>query len=118
MARRSWSATPWAAQSLRYVAEQGAEGIAGLVLATIPYWGTEDWAREWTLPEGWHAEGTRLPPTFLFHSRDDEEVPFAHLDFYAARLPEATVHPLDGNGHLYDRGDLTEITDAIRSLSP
>jgi hypothetical protein len=36
---------------------------------------------------------------------------------YAQRFPEAHVRPLDGNGHLYDRGDLTEILEAIRSLS-
>ena len=58
-----------------------------------------------------------LPPTFLFHSRDDDEIPFAQLELYAKRLPEAEVHPLDGNGHLLDRGDLTEIVETIRKLS-
>jgi hypothetical protein len=30
-------------------------------------------------------------PIFLYHSRDDEVVPFAHLAMYAERLPLASV---------------------------
>jgi predicted alpha/beta hydrolase family esterase len=103
--------------ALKYAAEGGlGDRVAGLVLVETPFWGTSDWEREWALPEGWPVDGTQLPPTFLFHSRDDEEIPFAHLDLYAQRLPEATVHPLDGTGHLLERGDLSEIVAAIRSL--
>jgi len=103
--------------ALKYCAERGFdEKVAGLVSVATPYWGTSDWEEEWALPEGWPAEGPQLPPTILFHSRDDEVIPFAHLDLYAKRLPDAEVHPLDGRGHLYDRGDLSEIITAVRSL--
>jgi uncharacterized protein len=104
--------------ALKYCAERGFdERVAGLISAATPMWGTgADWEREWALPEGWPEEGPGLPPTTLFHSRDDEVIPFAHLDLYAKRLPDAAIHPLDGYGHLYDRGDLTEIVDAVRSL--
>jgi predicted alpha/beta hydrolase family esterase len=91
--------------------------IAGLLLVAAPFWGKEDWALEWALPEGWPDATTELPRTFLFHSRDDEEIPFAQLALYAKRLPNAEVHPLDGNGHLFDRGDLSEIVETIRGLS-
>ena len=102
---------------LKYAAERDlGNRVAGLVLVETPFWGTSDWEREWALPESWPAEGSQLPPTFLFHSRDDEEIPFAHLELYAERLPEATVHRLDGTGHLLDRGDIAEIVDAVRSL--
>lgn len=105
---------------LRHLAETGRqEHIAGLVLVATPFWGRDqEWELEWALPEGWPDAETKLPSTFLFHSRDDEEIPFAHLELYAKRLPDAEAHPLDGNGHLFDRGDLTEILDAIRSLTP
>jgi pimeloyl-ACP methyl ester carboxylesterase len=84
----------------------------------MPFWGREEeWELEWALPEGWPRADTELPRTLLFHSRDDEEIPFAHLQRYAELLPNASVHPLDGNGHLFDRGDLGEILDAIRGLS-
>ena len=104
--------------ALKYCAERGFdERVAGLVSAATPLWGTEeDWELEWALPEGWPDQGPALPPTFLFHSRDDTEIPFAHLDLYAKRLPEAGVHPLDGCGLLYDRGDLSPIVSAVRSL--
>jgi predicted alpha/beta hydrolase family esterase len=103
--------------ALKYGAEVGFdENVAGLVTAAAPYWGTSDWEEEWALPDGWPAEGPRLPPAILFHSRDDEESPFSSLERYAERLPEARTHALEGNGHLYDRGDLSEIVAAIRSL--
>ena len=104
---------------LKRLAETGRqEPIAGLVLVATPFWGRDqEWELEWALPEGWPDAETELPRTFLFHSRDDEVIPFAHLDRYAKLLPDASVHPLEGNGHLLDRGDLSEILDAIRSLS-
>ena len=72
--------------------------------------------RSWALPDGWPEQGPSLPPTTLFHSRDDEVIPFAHLERYANRLPAAVTRPLDGYGHLYERGDLSPILDAILSL--
>jgi predicted alpha/beta hydrolase family esterase len=103
--------------ALKYSAEVGFdEKVAGLVTAAAPYWGTSGWEEEWALPEGWPAEGPRLPRTVLFHSRDDEEIPFSSLERYAERLPEARTHALEGNGHLYERGDLSEIIAAIRSV--
>jgi uncharacterized protein len=104
---------------LKHLAESDRpKPITGLVLATTPFWGREeDWEIEWALPEDWPDASTKLPPTFLFHSRDDEVIPFDDLDRYARLLPGATVRALDGNGHLYDRGDLTEILAAIRSLA-
>jgi predicted alpha/beta hydrolase family esterase len=104
---------------LKHLAESDPEeGIAGLVLVATPYWGESDWEAEWALPEGWPDPETELPPIFLFHSRDDEEIPFEHLERYARRLPAATANPLDGNGHLFDRGELGEIAATIRGLSP
>jgi predicted alpha/beta hydrolase family esterase len=103
--------------ALKYAAEVGLEGrVAGLVTAAAPYWGTSDWEEEWALPDGWPAEGPRVPPTVLFHSRDDEEIPFSSLERYAERIPEAETHALEGNGHLYERGDLSEIVAAVRSI--
>lgn len=95
-----------------------APGIAGLLLVATPFWGEREWEAEWALPEGWPDASSALPPTFIFHSRDDEEAPFAHLELYARRLPDAVARPVDGNGHLFDRGDLNEIIETIRRLSP
>jgi predicted alpha/beta hydrolase family esterase len=103
--------------ALKYGGAEGFDGkVAGLVTAAAPYWGTSDWEKEWALPEDWPAEGAQLPPTVLFHSRDDDVSPFSSLDRFAGRLPEAKRQPLEGYGHLYDRGDLSPIVAAIRSL--
>jgi uncharacterized protein len=103
--------------ALKYAGEvELADRVAGLVIVAAPFWGTSDWEREWALPEGWPG-GRRLPPTHLFHSRDDEHSPFSSLDRYAALLPDAAVHPQDGYGHLYDRGDLSPIVAAVRELA-
>jgi hypothetical protein len=104
--------------ALKYCAERGfEERVAGLISVATPFWGTdEDWELEWALPEGFPREGPSLPPTTLFHSRDDDVIPFAHLERYAKRLPSAEVHPLDGYGHLYERGDLSPILDAVGAL--
>jgi hypothetical protein len=103
--------------ALKHISERGREGIAGLVMVAAPFWGDSDWEAEWALPEGWPEPEGALPPIFLFHSRDDEEIPFAHLERYAERIPDAVAGPLEGNGHLYERGDLTPIVEAIRGLS-
>lgn len=104
--------------ALKHLSEgDRGEPMAGLLLVATPFWRNQDWEAEWALPDGWPEAETPLPPMFLFHSRDDDEIPFSHLGLYAERLPEAAVHPLDGNGHLFDRGDLTEILEAIRGLS-
>jgi predicted alpha/beta hydrolase family esterase len=103
--------------ALKFCAERGFdERVAGLVSAATPYWGSSGWEQEWALPERWPGEGPPLPPTVLFHSRDDEVIPFDHLDRYAKRLTGATIRPLEGYGHLYERGDLSPILEAVRSF--
>lgn len=105
---------------LKHVAEtERREPITGLLLVAVPFWGREeDWELEWALPENWPDPSTKLPPTFILHSRDDEEVPFAHLGRYAQRIPAATPRLLEGNGHLFDHGELTEIAETVRALAP
>jgi uncharacterized protein len=103
--------------ALKCCAELGfGDQVAGLIIVAAPFWGSEDWEREWALPEGWSGEGLSLPPKFLFHSRDDQVSPFSSLERYAKLLPEAEVHPLEGYGHLYEGGDLSPIVGAVRSL--
>jgi predicted alpha/beta hydrolase family esterase len=90
--------------------------VHGLFLASVPYWGPGGWEyEEYDLPDEF---ADRLPPTpiFLYHSRDDPEVPFAHLGLYAAKLPKATVRPIDGADHSFTRG-LPQLVTDIRSMA-
>jgi predicted alpha/beta hydrolase family esterase len=94
--------------------EQVALPSAGLFLIATPYFGGEEnWNyEELTLPGDFPEKLSGIPRIFLYHSRDDEIVPFAHLALYAAKLPQATVRESDGRGHQF-RNDLAEIARDI-----
>src|SRR5215212_3077187 len=85
---------------------------------TVPRLGALRANRGWEVGEDQLREdfATRLPrglPVFLYHSRDDEVVPFAHLALYEAKLRQAAVRRFDGRGHQF-RGDLSEVAGDIR----
>jgi predicted alpha/beta hydrolase family esterase len=65
---------------LKYLAEGSyRQPVRGLFLISVPNWGPDGWAyEEFAVPDD---VGSRLPASkiFLYHSRDDPEVPFAHL---------------------------------------
>jgi predicted alpha/beta hydrolase family esterase len=81
---------------LHVLADRPAAPVPALLLAT-PNWG----------PEGWDSADYAFtgppPPTpvVLHHCRDDEEVPFAHLELNRAALPAAAVHVHDDGGHQF-----------------
>ena len=102
---------------LKYLLKEDiAKSIAGIFLISIPYWGPEDEeGEEYALHEGF---ASRLPigvPIFLYHSRDDEWVPFAHLAIYAEKIPQAIVREFDGRGHQFNN-DLSDVAADIKSL--
>jgi predicted alpha/beta hydrolase family esterase len=102
---------------LQYLLKKNIEKpIAGIFLISIPYWGPEDeQGEEYTLHEGFASQLPNGVPIFLYHSRDDEWVPFAHLAIYAGRIPQATIREFDGRGHQYNN-DLSEVAADIKSL--
>jgi predicted alpha/beta hydrolase family esterase len=89
--------------------------IAGIFLISIPYWGPEDEEGAYTFQEGFASRLPNRVPVFLYHSRDDEWVPFAHLGIYAEKIPQAVVREFDGRGHQFNN-DLSEIAADIKSL--
>lgn len=101
---------------VKYLSEQPLDKpIASVFLLAIPYWGADSF---WTWDEGRLGEDValrlaRIPRICLYHSRDDEVAPFAHLALYAAKLPQATIHVFDGRGHQFGN-DLTEVAEDIR----
>ena len=102
---------------LKYLSEETVEQpVAGLFLLAPPYWGAEEWdVGEYTLQNN---VASKLPiglPVFLYHSRDDEIVPFAHLSLYAEKLPQATFREFDGRGHQFNN-DLSEVAQDIKRL--
>jgi predicted alpha/beta hydrolase family esterase len=102
---------------VKYLSEEKVERpVAGIFLVAPPYWGAEDWeVGEYALREDF---AWRLPeelPVHFYHSRDDEWVPFTHLALYKEKLPQASVHELDGRGHQLD-DDLSEVALDIKRL--
>ena len=93
--------------------------IAGIFLMANPFWGGNGWRyegyAELALPKGFADRLPKDASLFLYHSRDDEVVPFAHLALYAEQLPQATVREFDGRGHQFNN-DVSEVTADILNL--
>ena len=101
---------------LKYFAEGSYQKpVPGLFLISVPDWGPGGWAyEEFAVPDD---VGSRMPTSsiFLYHSRHDPEVPFAHLAYYQERLPTATARAIAGSEHSFLEG-LPVLIDDIRSL--
>lgn len=101
---------------LKYLAEGSyLKPVPGLFLLSVPNWGPDGWAYdEFAVP---NVVGSRLlaPRIFLYHSRDDPVVPFAHLGYYQEHLPRATARPVDGSEHSFVEG-LPMLVDDIKSM--
>ncbi len=101
---------------LKYLAEgPPPRPISGLFLLSTPWWEPEGWSAEYAVADD---VGSKLPPTvpiFLYHSREDPEVPFSHLALYEERLPNATSRPIDGSNHSFTDG-LPELVSDIRQV--
>lgn len=105
---------------LKYLSEEQHDmHIAGLFLIATPYkckdgeWGADDFAMETsfasTLPD--------MGAVYMYHSRDDEWVPFLHLAQWAEKLPQAIARQLDDRGHSFSKDEFVELVEDIRSLS-
>lgn len=91
--------------------------LGGVFLLAAPFWYEHDfWRWDQVKLPGNAAE--RIPggvPVFLYHARQDEVVPFSHVEMYARALPQATVRRLDGRNHQLG-DDLTEVAHDIMLL--
>jgi predicted alpha/beta hydrolase family esterase len=87
---------------LRYLCEKAVEAsVTGVFVIAAPFWGADDFW-DWDearLPEDAGEKLATVPRIFMYHSRDDEVVPFSHLALYSARLPQATIRPIEVGGH-------------------
>ena len=106
-----------ASMLLKYLSEsQVQKKIAGIFLIATPFWsGKADWEEGLKLQEDFPDKLPKDVPMFLYHCRDDEEVPFDQLALYAQKLPHATVRAIASGGHQLNN-DLTLVAKDIRSL--
>jgi uncharacterized protein len=100
---------------LKYLCEAAPRpSFAGLFLIAAPFWGPE--FPEFALPPDFGVRLSDVSPLCLYHSRDDSEVPFEHLERYRRALPHAIVRALDGRGHEFLQPQFPELVDDIRRL--
>jgi uncharacterized protein len=102
---------------LKYLTENKVKKkITGIFLISTPFWkGEEDWVQGLKLQESFAEKLPKNVPIFLYHCRDDEEVPFKNLILYKRKLPHAIVREIPSGGHQLN-DDLTLIAKDIKSL--
>ncbi|SDM67762.1 alpha/beta hydrolase [Sediminibacillus halophilus] len=92
---------------LKYLTEHSLDlAISGLFIIASPYWGLDkNWqSKEFTLQRNFEQKLPSIPNLFLYHSVDEDIVPFAHHIAYAEKLPQATTRELEGKQHLFLNG--------------
>ena len=106
-----------ASMLLKYFSENEVnKKIAGIFLISTPFWsGDQDWKIGLKLREDFPDTLPKNVPIFLYHCRDDEEVPFDHLSLYTQKLPQATVREIASGGHQLNN-NLTLVATDIMSL--
>jgi len=106
-----------ASMLLKYFSENEVKKkIGGIFLISTPFWsGDEDWKQGLKLRENFPDTLPKNVPIFLYHCRDDEEVPFEHLSVYAQKLPQATVREIASGGHQLNN-NLSLVANDIKTL--
>ena len=100
---------------LKYLSEAVRRpALAGLFLVATPFWGPD--FPEFALAPDFGVRLRDVSPLYLFHSRDDPEIPFEHLERYRRVLPHAIVRALDGRGHEFNQPEFPELAADIRRL--
>jgi predicted alpha/beta hydrolase family esterase len=90
--------------------------LGAICLIAAPFIGAGGWKSEDIEPRSDLA--ARLPrdvPIFLYHGRNDDTVPFAHIELYARAIPRAHVNRLANHDHQLNN-DLSELASDIRRL--
>lgn len=103
---------------LKYLCTARRAKVAALHVMAAPFWGADDfWSwDEASLPSDAASRLAYVPQVFLYHARDDEVVPFAHLRLYQELFPAAQVRELGARGHQFGN-DLAEVAQDIESLN-
>ena len=101
---------------LKYLAEAAPRpSFAGLFMIATPFWGPD-------LPESllldFESRFRDVSPLYFYHSRDDAEVPFEHLDRYSSPpLRLLCALWMASGGHEFNQTEFPELVDDIRSCA-
>jgi len=103
---------------LKYLTEERiAARIAGIFLCATPFWGAdENWQYEpFTLPDSAADKLAVIPNIYLYHSKNDPFVPFAHSQHYKHLITQAVMRPIEGYSHAFEDG-LPKLVEDIKAL--
>lgn len=93
--------------------------IIGIFLLEAPFWGGDGWHyegyKELELPRDTATKFPKQAHIFLYHTRDDDIIPFAHLAIYAKLMPHATVREIPKGGHQLN-SNLSIVAVDIKSI--
>lgn len=103
---------------LKYLSEQESDfNITGLFLVATPYWGKGGWnVDDFKLKKDSSKHLPSLSELHFFHCSNDPIVPFEHLNSYKQDFPNAMVHELQCNSHVFADG-LPELVEIIKNLN-
>jgi predicted alpha/beta hydrolase family esterase len=91
-------------------------GLGAICLVSAPFIGPGGWESDEFEPRSdLAAELPRDVPIFLYHGRNDDTVPLAHVELYARAIPRAQVRRLANRDHQLN-DSLSELADDIRQL--
>lgn len=99
---------------LKYLSEEKTHiSISGIFLIATPYWKSN--MKEFQLREDFQTFLKGVPAVFLYHSKNDTEVPIENLKFYETAFKDAIVRKLPGKEHTFPKG-LPELVADIKAL--
>ena len=102
---------------LKYLSETVRRpAFAGLFLVATPFWGPD--SPEFALAPDFGKRLRDVTPIYLYHSRDDTEIPLEHFERYRRALPRAKVRVLEGRGHEFDQPQFPQLAADIHGLMP
>jgi hypothetical protein len=92
--------------------------LPGVFLIATPFVGEGGWQlSDVALPDDFAKDLPSGVPIFLYHARDDDVVPFAHLGLYRQKIRHATLRELESGGHQINN-DLSIVAADIISMRP
>ena len=99
---------------LKYLSEEKPTiSTSALFLISTPHWKNN--MKEFELKTNFQDFLKDIPAVFLYHSKDDTDVPFENLKFYEDSFKTGIVRELPGKEHSFSKG-LPELVTDIKSL--
>lgn len=84
--------------------------------AATPFWsGAEEWKQGLKLRQDFAGKLPAAAPLFLYHCKDDEEVPFSQFEQYKTKLIQASFRAMATGGHLLN-DQLGVVAEDIKAL--